>query len=397
MLGLDWLSNFNPQLPDGTLQKLIAQGLNDPNLVAHAEQATLMSTLGITLGEAVRLQLHAKNNIAGASATPTFAAPMSNPAGAAPTATAPVMPTITAPSGPIPIPIVVATPTRADEIRNALNNLALGNLDVIPDLLDLGMTHVVVNANNLPDPEATSKWRASGSPLDTKYWQNKPIVDIRTVGLQLFKNPRTLRALQDGVDGDTGIAWGALGVTGLTTARGIFAMKMDGHASDQDIFDDVRTNGTRSQNVRQRFENEPTLELQFRNEVNPRGAAPTPHGTPGNGGLRGSPLRDGSGRRPGGFMDPTHGTGGRHSSELQALITQCYSHDQLYQVASSLGVAVNINDSVSEMSQGLFNHLNTSGYLRPGSESGSIFFAKLRQDAPHLQSEIQRMRTLLGI
>lgn len=244
---------------------------------------TELRELGIPLG----LVKQIKRIVAPAPPTPTLISSLA-PAGPGETLTAPgYVPTVAPAVTPLPalpsattVPTVgggstvisLVEPTVGERIKQHLAGLAGNDMESRGELMNLGVQWVVVGPDNLPIVQATLEMRAQlgNKAPEGGFWVDQPVISINNVGMINFHSPSTLQLLQSGMDAQSGVPWGSLGLEGLIKARGIYALGMTGGAAEQVVFDDVRTNGRMTQRVTTRFTGDPMLRVRFEQEVAPR-------------------------------------------------------------------------------------------------------------------------------
>lgn len=146
-------------------------------------------------------------------------------------------------SAPTAITIQQAEPlSREARIDRALE-AAHKDPAAVSDLVDLGISHAVLQADDKLDVRATRAMLvhvSAGGPLG-ETWAGQRIVELSKLAAPpIWCSPPNGRPLQAGVDERTGIPWGELGLGGLRLAHFGYLHGMFGGEPDKAVFAEMQ-------------------------------------------------------------------------------------------------------------------------------------------------------------
>jgi len=405
---LAWAVGANPT--EGDVKILIQERLTNPSKVAKMDPAMLQRA-GLVAGFVYDLQEVARQVTGLDNATPPAPSyvPSASTAPISATPTATPTPAYNAPPTGLPaapmssttvVPnatggntvISLVEPTIGERVKQHLIGLAANDMESRAELEDLNVKWVVVGANNLPLVQETLEMRAQLGQAppepDGGFWMDNPVISIRNVGMINFRSPSNLTLLQGGMDGSSGVPWGKLGLEGLIRARGIYALNMTGGSGEQQVFDDVMANGRMSQRIATRISGNPTLRIQWENEVAPRNQ---PIGRSAVTGVARAPRTSAASHLRNAVAGRTIDSS--RTGPLQRLLLDVFNDSsQMRSFAEALGIDAlpGIASSKSELAATISRILGSTGMVEAALQG-------LRQVAPHQANAISMAASELGL
>jgi hypothetical protein len=356
----DWLDTLDFLTPDQR-KTLREHDLDAPAALRRLSAEQIAAHSGLSIGKAGRI-LDAAHDSAPAIATPT--------------------------SFTLKLPEAVP---HNEKVALALA-AAAADPSKLPALLELGVTRVVVGTTEQPDgdtlnvtlTEAMLRHAEAGAPVGST-WQGLRIVMVRDVlAPELFCNPRTGKALQDGRDAVSLVPWADLGRDNLRLAafgysRGVF----EGRPEDA-VFKAVRDEAALRQRISVMAKAE-KVDLASMDAVIVWRATSQPAA---------GPLRDGS-PRPG-RSSPMRG--GNPHAQMTSLLLDCFSPSELRRFVRYLPGGVDLDGalpgatvSASELASATVDTLRRHGRINRDLRD------RLRAERPRKADEIDAVFDAFGI
>lgn len=398
---LEWAAAASPT--DNDAKILIENRLTNPEKLAKANPQLLVQ-IGLPLGFVMDIQTVAMQACGLDNPIPSPTTSTPPPAAITPTSTAIPLPaspapvaaltTPVAPVAPIPMGVPMANPagpmnfviseqTNGQKIRQHLIGLAANEMESRTELQELGVKFVVAGPNNLPLVEPTLEMRAQLGNVAPEggFWMDNPVVSIHDVGMINFRSPVNLTVLQGGMDAQSGVPWGKLGLDRLILARCVYVNNLHGGASEQMVYDDMLTGGRMAQRASTRISANSSLRALYEGQVAPR----TMVGNPVDTGVARAPRPRSNTAKE--LLAPVRGSGKRVTADrttaFQHLLTSAFPESRaMRSFGQDLGVPVpSETASRSELAFAIASELGNRGLLENAINDIARQFPVLEDDA----------------